>query len=79
MGKVYLIARQRILDCNTLRLLDDQGLYALDGIMYGKKRCVPSENLDDNLMKGMVREFESENPEFCQRGVDYQLMVEGAD
>lgn len=62
--KVNIVARQMILNPVTGKPYDDQGLFALDGIMYGILRVV-DENVDDNeIMHMLINEFEETHPDF---------------
>ena len=62
--KVNIVARQMILNPITGKPHDDQGLFALDGIMYGTLRIV-DENADDNeIMRLLIKEFEEKHPDF---------------
>ena len=62
--KVNIVARQLILNPVTGKLHDDQGLFALDGILHGTPRMV-SEHADDNeTMSMLIKEFEEKHPDF---------------
>ena len=61
---VNIVARQLILDPTTGKCHDDQGLFALDGIMYGSPKTV-DEHADENETKRLlIKEFEEGHPDF---------------
>lgn len=59
-----IIARQRIINPITMKPHDDEGLFALDGILYGNSREVDASMDDEVLRQSLIREFESEHPYF---------------
>lgn len=68
-----IIARKRIINPATMKIHDDQGLFALDGILYGKLReCSPSDD-DAEIMQLLINEFEADHPDFFAD--DYELVT----
>lgn len=71
--KVCIVARQEILDFQTKKAHDDQGLFALDGIRYGKVHEVDLTENDRELMRRLIDEFEKDNPDFTAHS--YELLT----
>lgn len=58
--KANIIARQLIINPTTGKPHDDQGLYALDGIMYGSLHIVDEQEDNNKIMHIVFAQLQSE-------------------
>lgn len=80
MKTIMLVGRQTIYD-STNKIHDDQGLAALNGIRYGKRKVIEDDADPIDWYLDMKQEFEKENPDFrvdryaikCEDGREIKL------
>jgi len=76
--KANIIARQLIINPTTGKPHDDQGLYALDGIMYGSLHIVDEQEDNNKIMHMLIKEFEEKHPDFHANSYELITKLEEA-
>ena len=76
--KANIIARQLIINPTTGKPHDDQGLYALDGIMYGSLHIVDEQEDNNKIMHMLIKEFEENHPDFHANSYELITKLEEA-
>lgn len=74
MKKIVLVGRQDIIKPKTMKVHDDMGLRAVNGILFGQARSIEDSVDPLTLWHDMKREFEQEHPNF--RADRYTIRLE---
>lgn len=70
--RVFLIARQQIINPENNKLYGDKELWALDGLRYGPVHYL--NELSADCMEELIAEFNNLQPDF--RADEYEMKIE---